>query len=296
MAKDLIIGGISNYDWSKVKYWVNSIEKSGFKGDVVLCATNITNETIEKLISKGVKLVLYGSKTPWGIENSNKTAPHVERFFYIWNYLSQHKNDYRFTVVTDVRDVIFQSDPMEFLKVKLHDRKMVISSEGLKYKDEPWNNNNMLEAFGPFFQEFYGDRMIYNVGVIGGYIDEVCDTLLALFQLSMNRSIPVVDQVVFNFMMYNKPYSDIIFEATNSSAWAAQLGTTRYAIESGAGDLGMSIKYDPSKLKVYEDAYQDIQPEIRGHEVFSPHNKFCIVHQWDRVDILKNKVEEYYGD
>ena len=190
------------------------------------------------------------------------------RFFYIWNFLSQHKNDYRFCVVTDVRDVIFQEDPTVFLKTKLHKNRMVISSEGLCYNDEPWNNNNMLEAFGPFFQEFYGDRLIYNVGVIGGYIGEVTDTLLLLFQMSMNRPIPIVDQVVFNFMMYNKPYNDMTFAATNSSGWAAQLGTTKYAIESGAGDLGMSIKMNPEKMKDYEKAYQDIQPEIRGHEVF----------------------------
>ena len=39
--KDLIIGGASNYTWDQLKYWVNSIKLSGFKGDIVLVATNI---------------------------------------------------------------------------------------------------------------------------------------------------------------------------------------------------------------------------------------------------------------
>ena len=30
--RDLIIGGFSNYDWDKIKYWANSIDISGFRG------------------------------------------------------------------------------------------------------------------------------------------------------------------------------------------------------------------------------------------------------------------------
>jgi hypothetical protein len=41
MGKDLIIGGASGYTWDQLKYWVNSIQLSGFAGDVVLVATNI---------------------------------------------------------------------------------------------------------------------------------------------------------------------------------------------------------------------------------------------------------------
>ena len=32
--KDIIIGGASNYSWNHLKYWINSIAKSGFTGDV----------------------------------------------------------------------------------------------------------------------------------------------------------------------------------------------------------------------------------------------------------------------
>ena len=41
MAKDLIIGGASNYNWDQLKYWVNSIKQTGFEGDIVLAATNM---------------------------------------------------------------------------------------------------------------------------------------------------------------------------------------------------------------------------------------------------------------
>jgi hypothetical protein len=40
MKKDLIIGGASNYTWDQLKFWVNSIKKTGFDGDIVIVGTS----------------------------------------------------------------------------------------------------------------------------------------------------------------------------------------------------------------------------------------------------------------
>jgi hypothetical protein len=48
--KDLIIGCSTNYDWSKLKYWINSINQSGFEGDKVLILMNCNKETVLKVI------------------------------------------------------------------------------------------------------------------------------------------------------------------------------------------------------------------------------------------------------
>ena len=55
MAKDLIIGGASNYNWNQLRYWVNSIKKTGFKGDIVLVVTNMSAETVNKLTEEDVR-------------------------------------------------------------------------------------------------------------------------------------------------------------------------------------------------------------------------------------------------
>ena len=44
MAKDLIIGVVDNYDWDKIKYWVNSINKSGFDGHKAMIVYNMDSE------------------------------------------------------------------------------------------------------------------------------------------------------------------------------------------------------------------------------------------------------------
>jgi hypothetical protein len=296
-VKDLIIGGCSNYSWNDVRYWVNSIKQSGFKGDVVLVATNISKDTIEKLKEKGVIIYPYGEQSNGSFRSNDKTAPHVERFIYVWNYLKNNQDKYRYVIFTDVRDVVFQKDPIPVLKNTLSKtRDIVCASEGMRYKDEPWSRQNMIDAFGPLVYEEVKDGLIYNVGTIAGYYEQMKDLLLQLFLMSINRPIPVVDQAVFNFLINHHPYVIIVFAATNGTGWAAQLGTTLGAVEAGAGDLGMAIKQDPSKLDDYIKAYADTQPCIKDDLVTNGVIPFALVHQWDRVPAVKEIVERKYGD
>jgi len=299
--KNLIIGGASNYTWDHLKYWVNSIKKSGFDGDIVLCATNISKETIEKLTLEGVILELYGNMQPDGSVKAHSTgAPHVERFFYIWNFLNKNRDKYRYVITTDTRDVVFQSNPMVWLdrRLKDSDKKFVISSEGLKYEDEPWGNQNLLEAFGPYFHNLYKSRLIYNVGTLAGYGEYVCDLIFMIFQMSINRPIPVVDQAVYNVLLQQNFFYDNALISFNSSAWAIQLGTTIQAVRSGAGDLGAMAVRDPSSLILYQAKYLDDQPDIdeEGYIVNAQGNRFAIVHQYDRCGFWRDKIMEKYND
>ena len=299
--KNLIIGGASNYGWNQLKHWVNSIKKSGFDGDIVLVATNMSKETIDKLVEAGVQLELYGiSQDDGSIIAHSKGAPHVERFFYIWNFLNKTIGQYNYVIATDTRDVIFQSDPTVWLDqcLKTSNKKFVISSEGLKYQDEPWGNQNLLEAFGPYFHDQYKSRMIYNVGTLAGYSEYICDLLFMIFQMSINRPIPIVDQAVYNVLLQQNFFYDNAFISFNSSAWAIQLGTTIQAVRSGAGDLGANAVRNPTALIDYQAKYLDDQPDIdeEGYIVNAQGNRFAIVHQYDRCGFWKDKIMERYND
>lgn len=299
--KDLIIGGASNYTWDHLKYWVNSIQSTGFAGDVVLVATNITKETIDKLTEKGVILELYGKQDEEGNFTAHSNgAPHVERFFYIWNYLKKNKDNYAFTITTDTRDVVFQTNPSVWIDEMIFAgrQSLIVSSEGMKYEDEPWNNNNLLEAFGPYFHNLYKSSAIFNVGTIAGETSYVADLLFMIFQLSINRPIPIVDQVVFNVILQQHPYKDIIKYTYNSDAWAIQLGVTIEAVKSGAGDIGMSVAQNPTNIILYQTKYFDEQPKITddGYVVNEKGNKFVIVHQYDRTHAWRDKIMEKYND
>ena len=133
MTKNLVIGFASNYEWKDLQYWVNSLQKTNYSGDIHIVSDNMKKETIEKLVSKNVQLSLYGKKNENGdFVAEQSIAPHVNRFFYIWNTLKKLNTDYRYVVTTDVRDVIFQSDPIYWLEENLVMHSLVASSEGLK--------------------------------------------------------------------------------------------------------------------------------------------------------------------
>jgi hypothetical protein len=300
MAKDLIVGGASGYNWNQLRYWVNSIKKTGFKGDIVLVATNMSGDTVKKLVEEDVKVFAYGQRTEDGgiAKTENNIPPHVERFIFIWDFLRKNKDTYRFVTVTDTRDVIFQKDPTIYLQEHLMygAATMVCASEGLAYKDEPWGSKNLLDTFGPLVYDELKDNEIYNVGTIAGFYDEVKDLLLQIFFQSVNRPIPIVDQAVFNFIISLAVYDLDVVRTSNESGWAIQLGTTLEAIKAGAGDIGQIVRQDPSKLDEYIKVYKDTQPIVKDDLVTNDYVPFTIVHQWDRVPAIRDLVEKVYGD
>jgi hypothetical protein len=296
VAKDLIIGGAANYKYDDVKYWINSIKKSGFDGDIVLVVTNIALTELEKIAQKGVQILAYGQKDADGNYSSNsKMPPHVERFFHIWNFLNTTKEEYDFVITTDVRDVVFQRNPVNFLRGDTF-TGFVAAGEGLAYEDEPWGNNNYLQAFGPFFHNIIKSKEIYNVGVMAGEMSLVRDMLLMILQLSVNRPIPIVDQAVYNFILSTDIFKNRTEFFGNDSGWTCNLGTTLAAIQSGSGDIGQ--RNDPTSQIMYQTKYLANQPIIKkdGTVYNSYDMPFYIVHQYDRVADLAEKIRIKYND
>lgn len=299
MAKDLIIGGASNYKWEDVRNWVKSIKATGFEGDIALVATNLDKATIERLDKEDVKLYLYGAMNEEGGIDAPKNGiePHVERFFYIWYYLKTVDEDYRFVVATDVRDVVFQRNPVEFLEAsKLY--SLACASEGLTYENEPWGAGNFANTFGPFFFDQYKDKTIYNVGVIGGYGTAMRDLMMMIFQMCANRPLRVCDQAAFNFLVQLEPYSNETRLCIHADAFSVNLGTTEEAIKAGSGDIGIQYKHDPAVLEKYKADYMDRQPNLLPDGRVTNHHgeEFYIVHQYDRIPDLKEKINGKYSD
>lgn len=298
MDKDVIIGAASNYDWSDLEPWVTSIKESGFKGQLLLCGSNMSKDTVDELVAQGVTLSMYGKQAEDGsFSHTPGNAPHVERFFQIYNALQMMEDqvgssvpptNLRYVVTTDTRDVVFQSDPMEYMDfVFSHypDRNLIATSEGLHYKNEPWGNQNLLETFGPHFHNMLKDEMIHNVGVMGGRFKYVKAMMLNIFQMSVNRPIPIVDQAVFNYLIALEPWKSMVYH--DAGEWCVNLGTTEAAIKEGNGDIGLLAASDPSYMAQYRRNYQLQQPQLDGDLVVDhAKNSFTIVHQYDRIGVI----------
>lgn len=276
--KDLIIGCSTNYDWDKIKYWVNSINQSGFEGDKVLIFMNVDKDTLQKVNDAGFTAIVLSQPNQDGnFTYQSKLPVHVERFLHIYNFLRE--NRYRYVITTDVKDVVFQQDPIKYIEENIGDKKLMFASESILYKDEPWGNQNLVETFGPYFHSIFKHNLIFNVGVLAGRGDDMRDLACMIFNMSINRPIPIVDQSTFNFMISMAPYLYTSLYLKSEDAWACQLGTTA----------------DPSKIEQFKPFLEEPSPRFEnGKVVTSLGKEFTIVHQYDRVPQWKEIIEKEY--
>ena len=126
----------------------------------------------------------------------------------------------------------------------------------------------------------------------------VRDMMLMIFQMSLNRPIPIVDQAVYNFLLDTVWIKTDGYYAPNGGSWGVNLGTTIHAVKAGAGDLGQSCLRDEALMKNYEENYIYEQPAIQDGKVLSINGdgEVCVVHQYDRVPGLKEKIMERFDD
>jgi len=277
--KDCIVGCATNYDWSKLKYWINSINTSGFEGDKVLILMNCDKDTVQKVTDAGFSIIAFNQDANGNLTYQSQLMVHVERFVHIYKLLKD--NQYRFVITTDVKDVIFQKNPSVWLENNLTDKEnLVFASESIKYKDEPWGRENLTQCYGQGIYEDFKNNTIFNVGVLAGRGYAMRDLVLQLFLNCINRPIPIVDQAVFNVMISRHPYLDSSMYTTSETGWACQLGTTA----------------DPSKIDSFRPFLLEPSPKLEGDKVVTSEGiEYTIVHQYDRVPEWKKVIEEKYN-
>ena len=277
--KDLIVGCATNYDWSKLKYWVNSINRSGFEGDKVLILMNCDKDTVKKISDSGFSIIAFNQDSNGNLSYNSNMMVHVERFFHIYQLLKD--NLYRYVITTDVKDVVFQQNPSVWLENNFTDNDdLVFSSESMKYKDEPWGNQNLMETFGSQIYEDFKNNTIFNVGVLAGRGYAMRDLMMNIFASCLHRPIKICDQSTFNFLISQHPYLKSSWYATSEEGWACQLGTTA----------------DPSKLEQFRPFLLEPSPKMEGDKVLTSEGiEYTIVHQYDRVPEWKKVIEEKYN-
>lgn len=274
---DLVIGAISGYNYDKIEPWVVSLEKSGFSGQKAMIVYSSDQKTMDKLKEKG--FIVFGVN---GTPNNHIV---VDRFLRLWQVLSLDDNykKYKRIITTDVKDVIFQSDPSKWLDSNLQwPNRINVGSECIEYQHEPWGNQNMIDSFPDVYEQMKS-KTIYNCGTIAGYTDTMKDLFLNIYLLSKdNPRIHNADQAALNVLLSLEPYANIAQLNKQESGWAVQLGTTN----------------DPTKIKEFLPYLKEDMPWLDQNDTFILKNgtPYCLVHQYDRVPELKELIENKYRE
>ena len=273
MAKDLIIGAYTNFKFDKLVPWIYSIKETGFDGDIVLIAVDSDPLTIQQIEAEGVKVVK--------ATNEKNMMIHMLRFLHIYNFLKLYGSMYRYVITTDVRDVIFQSNPSVYLQKTMGSRTVgiIAQSESIKIKDEKWNRDNIIKNFGQYFYLDVCENEVYNVGILAGTPEHIKDMCFHLYQMSINRPDWVADQAAYNMLLSYKPWSYHTLNMKLKDAWA----------------LNAHVTNKPDQMEEFGPYLLEGRPHMKDGIVYNAEGKpFVIVHQYDRVPEWNNYILSKY--
>jgi hypothetical protein len=286
MSKDLIIGSFTNYDWDKIQYWVNSIDACGFTGDKAMLVFNSQLSTVQKLKDNGFKIKGFHQDPATGnLFYNGQLIIVVERFLHLHRFLESlmKLEDYRYVIHTDVKDVVFQRNPSEWLDANMGDAKILASCESLQYQHEPWGNENLHNSF-PWMYDQMKASPIWNCGVQCGVPSVMKDLWMNIYLLSVGSQhatkVHNPDQAAYNVLLNLEPYKSITKFSMSEDGWACQAGTS----------------YDPAKMHTFKPHLLEPQPNWDGEcATTSNGSKHYILHQYDRIPDWKPIVEAKYA-
>ena len=292
--KDLIFGAADNYTWEQIRPWAKSIRDCGFTGDAVLLLYRGDVGEIAKHCADLDITVLQAQIDNWAkpIEHNRRgrdTQSHQLRFFHLWQFLDGNAladpdiravDYYRFVITTDTRDVVFQRDPIGFLEPNLTKgvSEILAPSEGIRYCDEKWGADNVKQGFGPYIAATSQKFEIFNVGTIAGRAQAIRDLSLTLFSMGEGRFIPN-DQSAFNLLVNGDLLT--VRRVAHNEGWACQCG----------------VMVDPTKIIGYRPHLLGPEPKFNdGYAYTSTDKQFYLLHQYERVPGLGERVVERYSD
>jgi hypothetical protein len=284
--KDLVIGAITGYNFNAIEPWVNSLERSGFNGDKIMLCYNVSYDVCNELNNRGFKILGFEQNEEDRCLEYTKLGFNVvvERFQHLAFVLREMQQKYRFIIATDVRDVIFQRNPSEWLENNIGDKKIIAASESILYNIEDWNRSNLYQSFGPQIYQLLSNSIVYNAGVMAGDYETMLDLFMHIHLLCNAAPSHYIDggggpdQAAYNVLINSKPWADITRFTESREGWAAQLGTTGPHIQD---------KYGEHLVEKPPVWWQDNVCTSSGEP-------FYIVHQYDRVPEWKSKILDKY--
>jgi hypothetical protein len=171
--KNLVIGAIVSHGLNEIRPFVDTLRQSGFDGDIVFFVSQLAPDGIEYLRRNHCLLLDY----PFD-ETHGKISVHSFRFLLFRQFLECNKDFYRYVMLTDTRDVLFQKDPFDF---DMDDRLCVFLEDPSKRIGTcPFNAGWIVKKYGQSELSRLYDCEISCSGVTLGGISQVLTYLTAL--------------------------------------------------------------------------------------------------------------------
>ena len=256
----------------KIKVWSESFRKYS-DGDVILLAANASQEDLIVCEELGIISVSVTVEDTWYINH--------KRLGHTLDFLKQ--SDIDLFLITDVFDVLFQSDP--FAKMDLDNYDVFISKEGILVREEPWNADVINKVFPDDLQLCMGIEIVCS-GIMGGKREplvKLYDRLYTMCEEGLNGH-NIKDQAAL-IIMVAKNEIDRLKNFTLDDGWAMHCqsaGPTQFFESWGLKNSLIRKGYGIPELK--DDGIVYTQSGI----------KYDMVHQFNRVEEWKKILLKNY--
>lgn len=238
--------------------FMNSLYK--YKSITKIVFTKNLNQKNINMLSKFFDEVIICQNN---IENSAR-----DRFMAYYLWMVNNYDNFKYVIHLDFRDIIVQKNPFLFME-EHSDKDIFVVSEGMKIKDNYWNNMDMNYYHTRIHnhKDNFSDYYVINGGTIGGKIFPLSQLFLLLWTNSNRPSQSNTDQATLNYLYpYFKMNPKIMICHPSEDNFCA---------------TGEGIKYG------------NVDVNFKDSKVFNLQNEeYFIFHQWDRTtvcDQIRNK-------
>ncbi len=279
---DLIIGSIKDYDVPAIAPYVHSITRTGYTGARIMFVNNITNDARKKLEK-------YGFQLADGRGGSHGDFLERERFYAPIEFLKQHAHEYRYVIWTDVRDLVFQTNPSVWMEKNAGPYKLFGAGECILIKNQSLNNWWVARGFEHAEYRWLRQHQVCCGGTLAGTAPMMRDALIKILELSSRG---VNDQAALNYMLRVSPFKEVAHVPRMAEGFCC---TCSQFLSSGdEQDGGPEFWMDDPPVFNRADGL-----------VYTPDGKtpFMIVHQYnrdggpfDRDRVWRGITEEKYRD
>jgi hypothetical protein len=289
--KTCIITAASGYKLEDIKPWAESLTRSGYKGSAVVILYEENQEIAEYLGELGI----------FGFASNLQGLNHIctQRF---QDYSLLLKNDYfkdiDYVIHVDIRDVIFQTDPEEWLLQNIGDSQILATSEGVTHRHEDWNGEGIQQNFGVDHYNNIADQEILCAGIIAGKRDTLIHLFTTLFELSFYTADlkGFTDQYHYNLAI-RTIYKDVTKIIPADQPWVANLSTLiaipLQSPEWSTGPRTNALSYERFRKGTFVENMKAEMPIMEGGIVYTAdRHPYAIVHQYDRYAPWQKEILE----
>jgi hypothetical protein len=266
MYGDLILSVVKNRSWRDLDCYAVSLARCGFEGKKVIFVEDVPQDAINNLQDLGFEVIPF-------VTVGEGLHFQTSRYNLAYEYLSNNWQHYRYAIWTDVCDLVFQRNPIPFIKQNLtgNNARLIAAKEGRLIKNEAINTVWIERLNLPTEKTAYlKEQEILCSGTIQGESGAVLGLFHGMRQKFGINDMQGMDQGIYNWAIREYFPGNMTNTPEMSEGFISTCGSF---LSSGEGN-------NPSVWTV-EPPYFDRET---GLVMTADRSKpFCIAHQYNRA-------------